>query len=292
MSVDKLQDKIRKLKNPSLVELCMAPSELPAFLLEEEGSGSKAYGRFCRELLEGLKGMVPGIRVSFSSFALLGPEGMTELQSVLDYAKKLGFYVLLEAPQMLSHHAARMTAEALWGENAALYCDGILIESYQGSDIIRPFLPYVKAQGKALFVTARTSNKSAPELQDLLAGSRLVHMAAADHINRFGADSVGKRGYAQVGAMAAASNADSLKNLRTRYPKLFLLLDGADYPNANAKNCSFAFDKMGYGAAAVLRKSITHAWEASEGDPREYVKFAQVAAERMKRNFNRYVNIL
>lgn len=292
MSVDKLQDKIRKLKNPSLVELCMAPSDLPGFLLEEEGSAPKAYGRFCRELLEGLKGIVPGIRVSFTSFALLGADGMNELQGILEYAKKLGFYVLLEAPQMLSYHAAKMTADALWGEPATLYCDGLLIESFLGSDIIRPFLPYVKEQGKALFVTARSSNKSAPELQDLLAGSRLVHMAAADHINRFGVDVVGKRGYAQVGAMAAASNADSLKNLRTRYPKLFLLLDGADYPNANAKNCSFAFDKMGYGCAAVLRMSITHAWEAAEGDPREYVKFAQAAAERMKRNFNRYVNIL
>ena len=292
MSVDKLQDKIRKLKNPTLVEFCMDASELPGFLLEEEGSAARAYSRFCRELLEGLKGLVPGIRVSFSSFALLGPEGMTELQAVLEYAKKLGFYVILEAPQMLSHHAAKMTAEALWGEHSGLYCDGLLMEGYPGSDIIRPFLPCVKEQGKALFVTARTSNKSAPELQDLLAGSRLVHMAAADHINRFGVDSVGKRGYAQVGAMAAASNADSLKNLRSRYPRLFLLLDGADYPNANAKNCSYAFDKMGYGAAAVLRKSITHAWEAAEGDPREYVKYAQAAAERMKRNFSRYVNIL
>lgn len=292
MSVDKLQDKIRKLKNPTLVELCMSPSGLPAFLLEEEGSAPRAYSRFCRELLDGLKGLVPGIRVSFTSFALLGPEGMRELQNVLEYGKKLGFYVLLEAPLMLSHHAATMTADGLLGPESCFFCDGLLIEGYPGSDIIRPFLPYVKERGKALFVTARTSNKSAPELQDLLAGSRLVHIAAADHINRFGADNQGKRGYAQVGALAAASNPDSLKNLRSRYPKLFLLLDGADYPNANAKNCSFAFDKMGYGAAAVLRKSITHAWEAAEGDPREYVKYAQAAAERMKRNFNRYVNIL
>ncbi len=292
MSVDKLHDKIRKLKNPSLVEFCMAPSALPPFLLEEEGSPAKAYGRFCRELLDGLKGIVPGIRVSFSSFALLGPEGITELQHILEYAHKLGFYVLLEAPQMMSHHAAQMTAEALCGENTSFYSDGILIEGYFGSDLIRAFLPYVKEQGKSLFVVARTSNKSAPELQDLLAGSRLVHMAAADYINRHGADTLTRRGFAQIGALAAASNADSLKNLRARYPKLFLLLDGADYPNANAKNCSFGFDKMGYGAAAILSMSITYAWKEAEGDSREYVKYAQAAAERMKRNLTRYVNIL
>lgn len=292
MSVNKLQDKIRKLKNPTLVELSMAASELPAFLLEEEGSAARAYGRFSRELLDGLKGIVPGIRVNFASFALLGAEGVDVLRDVLQYAKKLGYYVLLEAPQVLSHHAAFMTAQALGGADSAFYSDGLLIESYAGSDVIRPFLPYVKEQGKALFVVARTANKSAPELQDLLAGSRLVHMAAADYINRHGIETVGKRGYSQVGVLAAASNSDSLKNLRARYPRLFLLLDGGDYPNANAKNCSYAFDKMGYGAAAILRMSVTNAWQEAEGDPREYVSFAQAAAERMKRSLNRYVNIL
>jgi hypothetical protein len=37
---------------------------------------------------------------------------------------------------------------------------------------------------------------------------------------------------------------------------------------------------------------VTHAWIDAEGDSREYVKFAQAAAERMKRNLTRYVNIL
>ena len=162
MSVDKLQDKIRKMKNPTLVELSMAASELPPFLLEEEGSPARAYGRFCRELLDGLKGIVPGIRVNFASFALLGAEGMDALRDVLDYAKKLGYYVLLEAPQVLSHHAAAMTAQALGSADSVFYNDGLLIENYAGSDVIRPFLPYVKEQGKALFVVARTANKSAP----------------------------------------------------------------------------------------------------------------------------------
>ena len=292
MSVDILQEKIRKAKNPTMVELCLKQSDLPEFLVEEEGSAALAYGRFARELLGGLKGLVPAVRVSFASFALLGPEGMTQLVQVLQYAHEQGFYVLLEAPEMLSHHSAEMTAQALWGENSPYICDGLLIGCYPGSDVIKPFLPHVKKGTRDLFVVARTSNKSAPELQDLLTGSRLVHAAAADHINRYGTDTAGKHGYTRVGALAAASAPESLKNLRVRYPKLFLLLDGADYPNANAKNCSAAFDKYGHGAIAIVSVSVTRAWQLAEGDSREFVKYAVSAAERMKRNLNRYVNVL
>ena len=69
MSIDVLQEKIRKTKNPSMVDLALKTSDLPPHLLEEAGSSAAAYGRFCRELLEGLKGIVPAVRFSFASFA-------------------------------------------------------------------------------------------------------------------------------------------------------------------------------------------------------------------------------
>lgn len=292
MAVDILQEKIRKTKNPSVVELCLAPSSLPPHLLEEKGSGAGAYLRFCRELLAGMKGLVPALRVSFASFALLGAEGMTALEQVLAEAGKLGYYVLLEAPECHSPAAAAMMAEALLGENSRFACDGVLLGMYPGSDVIKPFLPYCTQGKKDLFCVARTANKSAPELQDLLAGSRQVHMAAADHVNRYGAETAGKFGYTRVGILAAASTASGLTALRSKYPKLFLLLDGYDYPNANAKNCSHAFDRFGHGAAACAGSSITCAWKEAESDGRDFVERAQTAAEKMKKNLTRYVSIL
>ena len=141
-------------------------------------------------------------------------------------------------------------------------------------------------------MVVRTANKSAPELQDLLAGSRLVHAAAADHVNRYGTGTEGRFGYTQVGVLAAASSAESLRTLRTKYPRLFLLLDGYDYPNANAKNCSHAFDKFGHGAAACSGTGITCAWKQTESDGSDWLVHAQAAADRMKKNLTRYVTIL
>ena len=292
MATDILQEKIRKTKNPSILELALPVSELPPHLLEEEEVPGKAYARFCRELLAHLKGTVPAVRLSFTAFALLGHDGLYQLSETLKRAGELGYYVLLDAPELLSPAAARYTAERVFGSDTLYPCDGLVIGGYLGSDIIKPFLPFCKKEKKDLFVVARTANKSAPELQDLLAGSRIVHVAAADHVNRYGADTAGKFGYTQVGLLAAASSAESLRSLRSKYPKLFLLLDGYDYPNANARNCSHAFDKYGHGAAACGSTGITTAWKDAESDGRDYPEHAKAAAERMKKNLTRYVTIL
>ena len=292
MSIDVLQDKIRKLKNPSMVDLALAAGDLPQILLEQEGSAAKAYGRFCLEMLENLKALVPAVRVSFTAFALMGPEGLEELTKVLKAAKSQGYYVALESPYLLSPMMAQATAEAVFGENALYPCDGLILSAYPGSDVIKPFLPYVKDAQKDIFPVVRTSNKTAPEIQDLLTGSRLVHAAAADLINRFGGDNTGKTGYARVGVLAGANSADSLKTLRTKYPRLFLLVDDMDYSGCNAKICGNAFDKLGHGAVVCAGPTVTMAWKLNEAEEGEYLTQAKAAAERMKKNLTRYTTVL
>lgn len=292
MSIDILQEKIRKMKNPSVVDLALGAADLPEHLLAEEGSGAKAYARFCRELLEKLKGTVPAVRLGFTAFALLGPEGLDALTETLKLSKNLGYYTVLEAPFVLSPMMAAATAEAVFGPEALYPCDGLILNAYPGSDVIKPFLPYCKDGKKDLFLVVRTSNKSAPEIQDLLSGSRLVHAAAADIINRFGADNVGKSGYARVAILAGASSVESLRNLRAKYPRLFLLLDDMDYSGCNAKNCSYAFDKFGHGAAVCAGPTITCAWKQGESDGSDYLDQAAAAAERMKKNLTRYTMVL
>ena len=292
MAIDMLQEKIRKTKNPSVLELSAPVSELPPHLLEEEGSAGKAYARFCRELMEHLQGTVPAVRISFAAFAFLGHDGLYQLSETLKKAGELGYYVLLDAPEVLSPAGAKDTAAAIFGENSLYPCDGLVVCGYLGSDMIKPFLPFCKEDKKDIFVVARTANKSAPEIQDLLAGSRMVHMAAVDHVNRYGADTAGKFGYTRVGILASASAPESLKSLRSKYPRLFMLLDGYDYPNANAKNCSHGFDKFGHGAAACGGAGISCAWKAGESDGRDYLEHAKAAAERMKKNLTRYVTVL
>lgn len=289
MSIDVLQTKIRKMKNPAMVNLTMDPADLPPQLLEE--GLAAGYGKFCRELLSALKGIVPAVRVSFTPFALLGADGLKELETVLTAAAQHGYYVALEAPQIMSPGMAAMVAGQVFGEESPWPSDGLIVEGYLGSDLVKPFLPYCK-QGKDLFCVVRTSNKSAPEIQDLLSGTRLVHAAAADLFNRFADKSVGKSGYARVGIMAGAGSAESLRNLRAKYPKLFILVDDLDYPGCNAKICSNAFDKFGHGAVCCSGYGITLAWKNAGIDGQDYIEQAVAAAERMRNNLTRYTTVL
>ncbi|MGM9584497.1 MAG: hypothetical protein ACI3V1_03060 [Faecousia sp.] len=292
MSVDVLQEKIRKSRNPVILELPAAGSELPAHVLGAAGSDAEACALACRELLDGLKGLVPAVRIRFSRFALLGAEGMTRLTEILAYAGKLGYYVMLDAPGILSDADARFAAQTIFRENTPFPCDSVILGSYLGSDGITPFLPGGKTGKKSVFVAVRTANRSAPELQDLLAGGRLVHTAAADLVSRWGGDSTGKYGYACVGALSAANAPDSLRTLRAKYPRMFLLADGYSAVGANAKNCSHAFDKFGRGAAVCDGGAIAGAWRQAQTDGQDYIVQAQSAAERIKRNLMRYTTIL
>ncbi len=292
MSVDKLQDRIRKLKNPSVVDFNMLPEHIPPHVQERDTFFVSAYEYVCMQLLEGLKETVPAVRFSMGMLSLYGADGMVVLQKLLTAARSLGYYVLLDAPDAFSRQDARRCAELLFSQNSEFDFDGLIANAYIGSDAMKPYCDWLKETGRDLFVVARTSNRSAPELQDLITGSRLVHMAAADVVNRYALALVGRSGYSQMGVVAAASSDRCLRNIRGSYKSLFMLLDGYDYPNANAKNCSFAFDKLGHGAAAIGGVSITAAWQEQLADERDFVQLAIAAAQRMKKNLLRYITIL
>ncbi len=291
MSVDMLQERIRKTKNPSVMVAEAFPQWIPRAVLEQSETVAAACGVFYSTLLDGLKGTVPAVRFGFGSFAVLGPQGLDVLSGLMRQAKAAGFYVLMDLPEMMSAMAAKNAADALAEADSIYPCHGIVFSFWLGSDVLKALLPLAE-RGKSLFPAVRTANKSAPEIQDLLTGARLVHTAAADIISRRGEGVLAKCGYSQIGAVAAASAADSLRALRGKYSRLFLLLDGYDYPNANAKNCSYAFDRLGHGAAACGGSCIAAAWQDAQSDGMDYLEQAQQGAERMKKNLTRYITVL
>lgn len=291
MSIDILHDKIRKFKNPSMIDFGIKADAIPSHILQEEGNYLSAYTRFCRELLDGLKDIVPAVRFNFDAFALLGADGICALTDLLRQAGKHGYYVLLDGPEVLSPWGADRAAEMIFStENFP--CDGLLINPYIGSDAVKPFLPYCKDKIKDLFVIVRSPNKSALELQDLYTGSRLVHSATAEMVNRLGENLYGKCGYSRLGALVSAGSPTSLRTLRGGYNRMFLIVDGLDYPSGNYKNASLAFDRFGYGGVVCAGPSITAAWKESDGNGEDYISYARKAAENMKKNLLRYITIL
>ena len=289
MSIDRLQSQIRKLKNPSIVTFCLDKNYVPSGYLEQYGALTDAYCAYAKDLLNALKDVLPAVRFAFGTFSLCGANGIKILQELLLLASKLGYYVLLDMPEITSSQEAELAADAVCG-NADWKFDGLTVPCYIGSDALKPFLRYMENNDKDIVLMLRTANKSAQELQDLLTGSRLVYTAAADIAKRVGQPFIGRSGYSRVAGFGPATSADSLQGLRSKYPELFLFVDGYDYPGANAKNCSSAFDKLGHGAAACAGESILAAWKVDA--VADCLNAAVSAAERMKKNLTRYITIL
>ena len=292
MSIDKLQNQIRKMKSPSAVFFPFDKAQIPPCFLKEAADEPYAYCLYAKSLLVALKDSIPMVRFGFASFALCGIAGIDVLGQLLKFASEQGFYVLLDMPEPLSAGEAELAADALFSEDGKWIFDGLLLSGYIGSDAVKPFVEKIKANDKDLFFTVRSGNKSAPELQDLVTGSRLVYTVAADMTKRLGEEFLGRCGFSRIAGMGPATSAEILHALRSKYPEMFLLIDGYDYSGANAKNCSYAFNKLGHGAIACAGSSITAAWKEENAGMEDAVVLAVQAAERMKKNLNRYVSIL
>ena len=286
MAIDQLQDSIRKLKNPSMIAFYPDKSVIPPEFLQDGLSVPTAFLQYAGNLLEALKDTVPAVRFALGSFSVYGCEGLEVLKALLDLADRLGYYILLDAPESYTPQTAKVLADMLLSD---WKFHGLLLSCYMGSDGIKPFTDQLNARDFDLFLAVRTANKSAAEIQDLLTGTRLVYTVSADLAKRLGENKIGRCGYSRVGGVGPATSAECFRNLRSKYPEMFFLIDGYDYSGANAKNCSFAFDRFGHGAVACASESVIAAWK-EEG--KDAVGAALEAAERMKKNLTRYVAVM
>ncbi len=306
MAIDTLQAEIRRLKNPTMVCLAPALADIPEGILAQaqaaHGQSAQAAAESCRMfscgILDALHGLVPAVSVVSGAFSALGAAGVAAMEQVLQYAAELGYYVLLDLSRADLWDAAQTMAQACFGAvrfgEAAFTpypCDGVLLSGYLGSDAVKPFTDFC-GQGKNVFLIARSSNKSAREVQDLLAGDRVVYQVMADLAMRWSGNLFGAGGYSQIGIAAGATNRQVLQTLRRKYDRLFFLVPGYGAQGAGAKDAQFAFDRMGHGAAILAGRSICAAWKKQPPEEQDYQRAAQAAAEKMKKQLLSYITVM
>ena len=90
MAIDMLQDKIRKIKNPTAVCFSLDYTVVPPQYTQDMAGCSQYFS----DLLESLRSLAPAVRFSFGSFALR-EGGLTLLRNLLEKASTLGYYVIL-----------------------------------------------------------------------------------------------------------------------------------------------------------------------------------------------------
>ncbi len=306
MSIDQLQMKIRKMKNPTMVGIDPILERIPEALRREAFAAhgetlrgaAEAYRTFSCGILDALNGLVPAVKIQTGCFQALGHDGMAAMEEVTAYAREKGYYVLLDTMRGDIDVTAQALAASCFGQiqvGSQTYTpfasDGVIINAYLGSDGIKPFTQYCR-QGKNVFILARTSNKSAREIQDMISGDRIVHQVIMDLAMRWSVDLYGKSGYSEIGVAVAGTQPQLLKSLRAKYDRLFFLVPGYGAQGANGRDVQYAFDKAGHGAVVAAGRSILYAYEKFGGDGADYQARAVKAAEMMRNNILTYVTVL
>ena len=307
MSLDALQEKIRKVKNPTVAGLDARLEYIPPKLVQAcfdkygedlEGAAQAVYRYNC-DLMDALQGVVPAVKPQAAYYELLGWPGVKALHDTIAYAHDKGYYVIADIKRGDIGSTAQAYAEGWLGKSkvgaqliAPFDADCVTINGYMGSDAILPFLDIAKAEGKAVFLLVKTSNPSSGELQDMVAGDRQVYTVMADLCKRLGADSEGQRGYQALGAVVGATYPAELRELRRRMEHTFFLVPGYGAQGGTAEDVRHAFDRYGWGAIINSSRGILCAWKKEEGGEENYQAAAKKAAEAMRDDIKQYVTIV
>ena len=229
----------------------------------------------------------------------MGWHGMMILEETIRYARAKGLFVIADVKRNDIGSTAQAYAEAWLGRTqvgesrlAAFDVDCLTINGYLGSDGINPFLEVARAEDKCLFTLVKTSNPSSGELQDMIAGDRVVYQVVGDLNARLGQEDLGKYGYSRAGAVVGATYPSDLRSLRKRLEHTFFLVPGYGAQGGTAEDVAYAFDPYGRGAIVNSSRGIMCAWQKTGQDGRDYAEAARQAALAMRDDIRAVTPIL
>lgn len=307
MSFDVLQDKIRALKNPTVAGLDARIDYVPEYIRQaayaEYGAGLKgaceAIYQFNVGLIDALCDVVPAVKPQSAYYENLGWQGMEMLERTIRYAKSKGMYVIADIKRgdigatATAYAEGWLSGTVIEGETFKSFdADCVTLNGYMGSDSINPFLEAAKAEGKTVFVLLKTSNPSSGELQDMVAGDRLVYQVMGDLNERIAQGTEGKYGYTIAGAVTGATYPSDIRALRKRLEHTFFLVPGYGAQGGTAEDVQYAFDKYGHGAIVNSSRGIMCAWKKTGGNGHDFGDAARNAAIAMRDDIKRFVTII
>ena len=307
MSFERLQDKIREMKNPTVAGLDPKLEYVPSFIVEEK---MKQYGQTLRcaaeaiyeynvGLIDALCDVVPAVKPQSAFYERFGFEGVEVLKRTVDYAKSKGLYVIMDAKRGDIGSTAEGYSEAYLGsvtigetEVEPFGCDCLTINAYLGSDGINPFIKDCVARDRAVFALVKTSNPSSGELQNIVAGDRKVYNVVGDLLERLSKDTVDKYGYTCVGAVTGATYPMDIRALRRRLEKTFFLVPGYGAQGGKAEDVQYAFDEYGHGAIVNSSRGIICAWQKTGKEGKDFGEAARDAAIAMREDLKKYITVV
>ena len=192
--------------------LCLGIDPHPTALPDGFPPGVEGIERFARGIIEAASEHAVAVKIDVAFFEAFGSRGVAALERVRA-GVPADLLVILDAKRGDIGPTAERYAAALFGH---LQADAVTLSPYLGEDAIEPFLAY---EDRLIYVLARTSNPSAPTIQDLTVDRGMLH----EHIARWVAE---RWPGGRVGLVVGATRPDDLRRLRAIVPEPAFLIPG------------------------------------------------------------------
>ncbi|MDC7224603.1 MAG: orotidine-5'-phosphate decarboxylase, partial [Spirochaetales bacterium] len=202
-------------------------------------------------------------------FEAYGPEGLRALEKVMETIPE-EIPTLIDAKRNDIGSTAQAYADSLFGYYNA---DCVTLSPYMGRDAVDPFLKY---EGRGMFLLARTTNPGAPAIQDIsvtLPGGEQGEMYVKTAIE---CTSWSDR----VGLVVAGNDLDALKKIRYYCPDTWFLTPGIGSQGGSMVDAVAAGQrKDGLGILPNVSRSIANADDPGQA-AKEFVDSLNRAREK------------
>ena len=245
------------------VPLCLGIDPHPDRLPEGVPPGVAGVETLARGVIESAVEHAVAVKVNIAFFEAFGSPGWAALERVRRDVPADVLCVLDAKRGDISSTAERYAA----GLMGHLEADAVTLSPYLGEDAIEPFLAF---PDRMVYVLARTSNPSAPRIQELAVDGEPVHLRVARWAAQRWTDG-------RVGLVVGATAPDELARIRAQVPGPGFLVPGVGAQGgdleASVRGCT------GTWAPGIVSVSRAIS-EASAGS--DWRKAAATAAESLR----------
>jgi orotidine-5'-phosphate decarboxylase len=208
------QDKLRRAQQNHTSWLCIGLDPVMERLPESVRSAESPFLAFGGAIAEATADVASAYKPNLGFWLAEGTAGLSALQRLIaDIPENIP--VILDAKFNDIGNSARAYARVAF---ETLGADAVTVNPYLGRDGVRPFLEY---EEHGIFLLARTSNASAPDLQDRMVEGRPLYEEVARLAVQWDADLPGA-----CGLVVGATYPEELARLREIAPALPFLIPG------------------------------------------------------------------
>ena len=260
---------------------------LPEHLANEFPGIEDGLFAFNKAIIDSTLDVSACYKVQIAYYEAYGMAGLRAYARTLAYLREKNAVIIADIKRGDIAKTAEMYARAHFtGEFEA---DFITLSPYMGLDSLSPYLPYIKENGKGVFVLIRTSNEGAKDIEYLPTenGKRIYHVVG-EKLQQLGKEFIGECGYSAIGGVMGCTHPDEAAEIRQMLDTTFFLIPGYGAQGGKAEDIA-KYLRNGNGGVVNSSRGILLAYRKQENGATHFADCARTEAIRMRDDIRQYL---